>query len=330
MSSVKFSLPGADTITLSGQTVDKLVRTGDGDAALLYLYILKTQGESTPEETMAALGKGLGWINSAMAVLSRIKLIEIDNSDALEPPSALDEAGLDGLDDESRQLSTDEMMRELEAGSDFSIVAHETQCSFGRPLSPDELLRLFGIFDNLNMPPEVILHLITYCIDESKRSGGGRSSSLMRYIEKAAYTWVREGIMSLERAEEYIKNLEAKRSVHGEIKAAMQIRDREFSETERRYVDGWIAMGFGADAIGIAYDRTIVKTGQLAWNYMDTIVKSWHKRSLHTANEIREKDSRARTRQSKKAAPAPETFGVLDQDEIQRMQRLLEKTKKDV
>ena len=323
MTEVKFKLPGADTITISGQTVDKLLRTGDGDAALLYLYILKTQGQSTTDETKAALGKDSGWIASAMAVLSRIKLIQLDDESGQTSDISLDKYP-ENPEETTRRLSTTDMKRELEAGSEFSIVAQETQRSFGRPLSPDELMRLFGIYDSLNMPPEVILHLITYCISESKRTGGGRSSSLMRYVEKAAYTWAREGIMSLEKAEDYLKNLEAQRSTRGEIKAAMQIKDREFSATERRYVDGWVAMGFCADAIEIAYDRTIVKTGQLTWNYMDTIIKSWHKKNLHTAKEIQEKDIKQRHAKN----PKHETFDAPDQNEIKRMQNLLEKTKK--
>ena len=323
MAEVKFTLPGADTVTLSGQTVDKLVRAGDGDAALLYLYILRTNGESSTDETIAALGKGPGWIASAMAVLSRLKLIKIDDKDDAKSSDTGGEAYLDRPDDEPMRISPDDMKRELEAGSEFSVVAHEAQRSFGRPLSPAELQRLFGVYDGLNMPAEVILHLITYCIGESKRTGGGRSSSLMRYVEKAAYTWAREGIMSIERAEEYIKDIEAKRSIHGEIKSAMQIKDRDFSATERRYVDGWLGMGFQVDAIEIAYDRTIVNTGQLTWNYMDSIIKSWHEKNIHAAHEILKKDSRPK----KEIKSGRGAFGALDQDEIKRMQRLLEKTK---
>ena len=270
MSDIKFSLPGPDVITLSGQTVKKLLRSGDGDAALLYLYILQTGGKSTWEETMAALGKGLGWINSAMATLSRLGLIHLDiNIDDVGNSSGDGILGTE-LDEpnESKRASIDDIKRELEAGADFSVVVEETQKSLGKILSPDDLMRLFGIYEDLNMPPEVILQLITYCINESKRKSGGRAPN-MRYIEKAAYTWAREGILTFERAEEYIKALEVRRSKQGEIKSALQIRDRELSATERKYVDKWIVMGFGADAATIAYDRTLVKTGKLAWNYMD-------------------------------------------------------------
>ena len=152
----------------------------------------------------------------------------------------------------------------------------------------------------------------------------------MRYIEKAAYTWEREGIFTLEKADEYLKALDAQRSARGEIKWALQIRNREFSETERRYVDGWIALGYGAEAVAIAYDRTIVKTGKLAWGYLDSIIRSWHSKGLRTPKEIHEKDSRSGGNAANKNTTAPgQKFGAADHEDIERMQRLLNKIKEE-
>ena len=325
MSDIKFSLAGPETVTLSVQTINKLIRCGDGDAALLYLYLLKTEGKRSSEQTMAAFGKGLGWINTTMATLSRIGLIHLDKSSAEASVSEI-EPSLESPD-AARHLTVADMRRELEAGSGFSIVVEEAQRSLGTILSPDDLIRLLGIYDHLNMPPEVILQLITYCINESKRTRGGRTPG-MRYIEKVAYTWAREGILTLERAEEYIKDLEAKRSIYGEIKKVLQIRDREFSSSERKYVDGWIVLGYDASAVEIAYDRTILRTGRLSWNYLDSILHRWHTLGLHTVQEIIEKD-RALSRDSRYSTNknSGQKFGAPDQDEIKRMQRVLDKTK---
>ena len=315
MSTSKFILPGPDTVTLAQQTVDKLLRAGDGDAALLYLYIIKTNGQSSPEDAAAALNKGPGAIASAMAVLSRLGLIKCgENAEESQapPPGPRQET--------PREYSPAEIERELEHGSDFKAVLEETQRSLGKILSPDELQRLFGIYDGLRLPPEVIMLLVTHCITESRRRGTGRAPS-MRYIEKAAYTWEREGIFSLDRAEEYLKALEVRRGARGAIKSALQIRDREFSASEKRYVDGWIEMGFKADAIEIAYDRTVLKTGKLSWGYIDSIIKSWHEKGLHTPEDIKQKDGRAKT-------PAPKSeqkFGAPDTQELERMKRFLKK-----
>jgi DNA replication protein DnaD len=329
---MKISLPGQETITLAGQTVDKLLRTGDGDAALLYLYILKTRGQSTSQEAAAALNKSAGGIATAMALLSRLGLINLDDNTAESPPA---EPVFESAEGPHRYTLSD-VQSELEAGSAFSSVVEETQRSLGKILSPDDLLRLFGIYDTLRLPPEVILQLTTHCITESRRGGSGRMPS-MRYIEKAAYTWEREGIFTLDRAEEYLKNLEMRKSARGEIKNALQIRDRELSSSEKRYVDGWITMGFEADAVEIAYDRTVLQTGKLSWGYMDSIIKSWHGNNLRTTQEIMEKDGRSgknanasvRTNASVGKKSPEQRFGAPDQEEIERMQRILQKIKEE-
>ena len=260
LSDLKFSLPGSETVTLTGQTIDKLIRAGDGDAALLYLYILKTRGQKTSSEAAIALDKSKGWVASAMAVLSRLGLVHLDNSIDAGTGTATASA----VPQEPRQYTEDEVKNEIISGSGFSAVVDETQRRLGKILSPDELMRLFGIYDSLRLPPEVILQLLTHCIKESSMTGDGRAPSI-RYIEKAAYTWEREGIFTLERAEEYLKALEAKKSIRGEIRKLLQIRDREFAATEKRYADSWIAMGFEPEAIAIAYDKTVLKTGKLTW-----------------------------------------------------------------
>ena len=244
----KFILSGQETVTLDGQTVNKLLRAGDGDAALLYLYILKTHGQSTPEEAAAAMRKSAGWVASAMAVLSRLGLGKFDDGDIGQ--KQVEPAG------EPRRYTVDEIKQEIEASPSFSALVDEAQRNLGKILTSDELERLFGIYDALRFPVEVIMLLITHCITESRKRGSGRMPS-MRYIESAAYTWEREGILTLDRAEEHLKTLEARRGIYGEIKDAIRMRDRELSDTQKRYADAWINMGFGADAIEIAYDIKI-------------------------------------------------------------------------
>jgi len=363
MSEMKFSLPGQETVTLAGQTVDKLIRAGNGDAALLYLYILKTHGQSSSAEAAAAMGKGAGWIADAMAVLSRLGLVNLDDAPAqkkhedkkqadvssvfpdkadepsppvlpnkkdepsqrYEPPPRLD----DYEEDETHRLSVKDMKRELETGSVFYSLVEAVQGSLGKIMSPEELLRLFGIYESLRMAPEVILQLITHCITESHGRSGGRMPS-MRYIEKAAYTWAREGIFTLDKAEAYLKAHEARKSDRGEIKRALQIRDREFSETEKRYVDNWITMGFSAAAVAIAYDRTLVITGKLAWGYMDKIINNWHSKGIHTPQEIAEKDRKSdKSNAFNNAISSDQKFGAADLEDIERMKRLLNRIKED-
>jgi DNA replication protein DnaD len=230
---------------------------------------------------------------------------------------------------EPRRYSSDEISREIVANPDFSALVDETQRSLGKILSPDEIERLLGIYDGLRLPSEVILQLTTHCITESRGRGGGRMPS-MRYIEKAAYEWERKGILSLDRAEEYLKSLESYKSARGEMKRALQINSRELSASEKRYVDGWIAMGFDSDAVEIAYDRTVTNCGQFAWGYINKIMNNWHGMGLHSPREILERDRKPdKNEPLKNKKSADNKFGATNAEDFERMKRLLKKIKED-
>ena len=279
MADKKFVLPGPETVTISSYAADKLISNGDGDAALLYLYILKNRGGASTSEASEKLGRSRSEIESAMELLNRLGLVRCDDMAAPAGPA-----------DEIPQYTADDIKNELKNGSAFSALAQEVQHSLGKVLSSEDLVKLFGIYDHLRLPPEVILQLVTHCLEESRRRYGTGRVPTMRYIEKAAYTWEREELFSLDRAEDYLRRLENRRSALAEMKKVLQIRDRELSSSERRYVEGWIELGYMADAVEIAYDRTILKTGKLAWGYMDSIIKSWHGKNLHTVGEITKGD----------------------------------------
>ena len=124
-------------------------------------------------------------------------------------------------------------------------------------LSSSDLKRLFGIYDYLALPPEVVLELLNYCVSIScSPSGEGRRPS-MRFIEKEAYAWVHMEIFTLEQAEECIQKSQLRRGDIGKISEALGIRGRALTPSEQRFISSWLDMGFTLDAIELAYDRTV-------------------------------------------------------------------------
>jgi DnaD/phage-associated family protein len=314
---MRYILPGSDTITLSGQTADKLIRAGDGVAALLYLYALRTGGIVSLRRAAEALGIGEKEIAASMELLGRLGLLKNE-----EPAPPLQK-------DELPDYTAADIKNELENGSVFAALVKEIQKLFDKLLTSDDLIKLFGIYDHLGLPPEVILQLAAYCLQENRRRYGPGRVPTMRYVEKNAYTWEREGVLSLEQAEQYIKTLEEKRSLTGEVKRVLQINDRALSSGERKYVESWIARGFSPEAIELAYDRTVLKTGKLAWSYMDSIIMSWHSKGLYTADEIRAKDGKNAS-VGKKTNPAkPAGASKPSQAELDHMKKFLEKLREE-
>ena len=132
----------------------------------------------------------------------------------------------------------------------------------------------------------VLLH---YCMASSR----GRLPS-MRYIEKEAYAWADREIMTLEQAEEHIAAQNARRTQSAEVARRLGIADRPLTPTENKYIASWLDAGFGPEAIALAYDRTVEKTGGRKWSYLDAILRSWREKGLFTPDQIEAVDPRRR------------------------------------
>ena len=102
----------------------------------------------------------------------------------------------------------------------------------------------------------------------------------MRFIEKEAYAWVHQEILTLDQAEEYIRRQRERRDAYRqESEAGARHPRRALTPTEQRFISAWLDMGFDEDAIELAYDRTVTNTGALKWGYMNKILQSWHEKS---------------------------------------------------
>ncbi len=314
---MRYVLPGYDTITLSSQTADKLIHSGDGLASLLYLYALRTGGSVSLRRAAELFSRSEKDIAASMELLGRLGLLKYEETAA--PVQK----------DELPEYTADDIRHELENGTVFSVLVQEIQKRLGKLLSSDDLIKLFGIYDHLGLPPEVILQLVTYCTDENKRRYGPGRVPTMRYIEKTAYTWEHDGILSLEQAEQYIKKLEERRSLIGEIKRVLQINDRALSSSERKYVESWLERGYAPEAIELAYDRTVLKTGKLAWGYMDSIIGSWHTKGLFTADEIRSRDGKGAPAGQKRSQSKPAVAAKPSLAELEHMKKFLEKLREE-
>lgn len=312
MANGNYVLPAPETITITGDAARRLIGCGSGDAALVYLYILNAGGRFDRDDAALRTGRTPDQIDAAMDTLARLGLVNGSAGGGVKPERP----------DEIPQYTTDDIKREMENGETFRLLVNEAQAALGKLLSSDDLIKLFGIYDYLNLPPEVILHLIYYCKDENARRYGPGRVPTMRYIEKAAFTWEREGIFSIEAAETYLKRLNEKRGIYILYGQAMGIYGRELSVTERKYIDAWADLGFTPEAIAIAYDRTVFKTNKLSWRYMNSIIMSWHSKGLHTPQEIEERDPFG---QPGKAHP--ESAGQSGKNDMDRMRKTLRRIK---
>lgn len=281
MGDSNYRLANEINLAVSSNHADKLIALGDGTGALLYLYALRKNGVFSASEAAADLKRTRGEIEKAAELLRANGLFSAPAGEKLPLPA----------EELPEYSAADIAARSAESGI-FPVILDETQRILGKTLSGADVKILFGIYDYLGLPPEVILLLVTHCVENVReRLGPGRLPT-MRTIEKEAYVWFNREIMTLEQADKFLRSKRHVTERSKEIKQVLQINERNFSTTEREYVESWLNMGFDSEAIAMAYDKTVVKTGRLQWKYMNSILASWHGKGLHTPEEISAGDRR--------------------------------------
>ena len=294
--------------SISSTIADKLISAHDGDVALLYIYMVRRGGHDL-DAAARDLCRTMSEISAAAEKLQRMGLMP----DGAAPAKAAAKEEKLPPPDEIPQYRSEDIVRRCKENGEFAVVVAEAQTALTHTLSSVEMKTLFGIYDYLALPPEVIMMLINYCVarcrEQSTPDHPRRPS--MRNIEKEAYNWVHQEILTLDQAEEYIRRQRERRDALGRAKAAVGIHGRELTPTETKYLSAWLDMGFDEDALAIGYDRTITNTGALKWSYMNKIMQSWHEKGLHSAEEIESGDPRRRPQQSAAQGKA------IDMDELQ-------------
>ncbi len=294
--------------SISSAIADKLISAHDGDVALLYIYMVRRGGHDL-DAAARDLCRTMSEISAAAEKLQRMGLMP----DGAAPAKAAAKEEKLPPPDEIPQYRSEDIVRRCKENGEFAVVVAEAQTALMHTLSSVEMKTLFGIYDYLALPPEVIMMLINYCVarcrEQSTPDHPRRPS--MRNIEKEAYNWVHQEILTLDQAEEYIRRQRERRDALGRAKAAVGIHGRELTPTETKYLSAWLDMGFDEDALAIGYDRTITNTGALKWSYMNKIMQSWHEKGLHSAEEIESGDPRRRPQQSAAQGKA------IDMDELQ-------------
>ncbi len=274
-------LPGG-VVAMPAEAADRLIASGSGDAALLYLYLLRKNGAASLEEAGNALRWDGARLTTAWDVLSGKGLA----------PAMPQAAPTQPLQEEPPEYTAEDIARELDdQNSPFPALVGEVQRRLGKILSTVELKTLYTIYDFLALPAEVICLLVSWCVEEMERKYGPGRMPKMPQIRKEAFVWHRLGVDTAEAADAYIKRQAEMRTREGQVLSLLGITGRPAVDGERKYIAAWTDMGFGDEVIRMAYERTVLKKQTMSWPYMNSILRSWHQKGLHTPAEIETGDA---------------------------------------
>ncbi len=269
----------SEPIALLAETADLLISRGSGDAALLYLYLLRKHGNYDP----AAAKEDLKWttaqVMSAFAHLTELGLVEDPTP---EERKAAPQA------EACPHYTSEDIHSELAAnGSDFKALLQEMEHLLGKTFSSTDLRILLELYDHLALPAEVLMELTAWQIEETETKYGPGRRPRMGEIKAAAYRWKKNGIDTLEDADSYIKKQNYFKSQEGELLRCVGITNRSAIEGERRFLHQWTEWGFGPEAVRMAYERTVLRVGSMKWPYCNGILRRWNDKQAHTPEEIK-------------------------------------------
>ena len=300
-----------DTISMTAAAADSLISRGQGDPALLYLYLLRHQGYLDPDQSAKELGWSRLQLDSALTHLRELGLA------GGVPQPQFNEAV--PKREQAPAYSADDLNQELkDQTSAFPDLLSEVEVAMGKRLSPSDTKILLELYDHLALPPEVIYQLVIWQIQEHQDKYGQGRKPRMSVIRTAAYRWKESGVDTLEAAEAYLKKLEYYRSQEGALLAAVGITGRKAAPGERKYLTAWAEMGFPAEMVAMAYDRTVTNTGTMKWAYCNAILKRWHSEGRHTPEDVtageRHPHRNIPQKVSKAPAPAPVQTAAAQED----------------
>lgn len=303
---------GDESVTVSGAALRRLLERGDGDAALLYLALLRHQGLVQPRSLAGELRWDRGRIEAAEASLRAAELV---SAPAAELPEPADERPDYRQEDVTGALERDEVFRGLTA---------EVERKLGKKLSTPDLGTLLGLYDYVGLPSDVIYLLVCHCAERvSRRYGAGRRPTL-RQIEKEGYFWARMGIDTQTAATEYLKKYAKRQAALPAYMRVLQMGDRVPVAAEERYLSSWQEWGFPPETVALAYEKTIMKCHELRWAYLNGILKKWHEAGLHTPEQVAAED-RPRPPQRTEELERRERYGA--EDEMRRYVQALRREK---
>ena len=137
----------AEVCSMPAEAADKLIESGDGDCALLYIYFAR-RGSAPAPELCRALGMTAKRLKAAADKLRALGLV---TGGAEEKAEGLPE------------YTAEEIVSRTRSDGGFRDVLAECESVLGHALSGADTRTLFGIYDYLGLPADVIMVLLHHC-----------------------------------------------------------------------------------------------------------------------------------------------------------------------
>lgn len=173
---------------------------------------------------------------------------------------------------------TETQIRELMNREDISWLMNIIEVYLERLLTPQDTNLVLYLYETLGFSKELILHLYEYCISKNKKK--------CEYIEAVALSWHKEGIDTVEKAEQVSMRYDA---CFNAVNHAFSL-GRLPGAREREFLKRWSSLKLPTELIEEACSRTLLQTGKPDFKYADKILENWHESGIHSTKDVENAD----------------------------------------
>ncbi len=294
---------GNEYCVLRSDVVDRLLSCGDGDGALLYLYLIRNGLPSDEHTLMRALNFSRERYDRAVFTLNNLNIASAAPAAVRRERSAA-----------APRYTVAELRARRTDDKRFDSVCQTAESALGRILTDSQLRTLYAAYDYLALPADVLIDMLTWLKQE-------KGTPSRRDIEETAYLWADMGIYSAEASAAFLSRKEREKPLMQQMLRALDMAGREPSPSEYRYLEGFIRQGFTPDAVELAKQRQYERIGKFSWKYLKGILDNWHDKGIHTVEEITAAEPQSASRQPQTYPPAqaqPDKLSDWEKDLLQQ------------
>lgn len=276
---------------LPNEFIDHYMAKADGEYVKIYLLILRLTNQDLPvqvdqladtlELTRKDVLRAIHYWEKEGLLTSR----SAPDSDGTSTRRPLPSSGETHIP--AKQTHNASELYQYINGTGLEQLVFMAETYIGHPLSVQELNSIYYISDDLHFSTELLEYLVEYCTEKGKTQ--------IRYMEKVAINWYQQGIDTVNKAMDqsalYTQNVFS-------IMKAFGISGRNPGQSEMDYITRWNSMGFEADIIIEACNRTLLTTHQASFPYANRILEDWKRAGVRNISDIRSIDRQYHTKAS--------------------------------
>ncbi len=196
-------------------------------------------------------------------------------------------------------LSPKDIVAACRESKELTELMRNAQEVLGKTLSHAEQELIINMVTYYGLPEEIVLTILHYYKTQKERGKAVGTG----YIGAMAKNWSEDGITTLDAADERLRSLEKSDKLWTDIVALAGIRHKSPTMKQREMINRW-AEEFSLEMIEIACNMMREHTDKPTLQYVDGILKKWHKKGIKTPDDViveNEKHTNSNKKDSKKS-----------------------------